>query len=37
MTIPCSCCGSTLRDGFESCRVMINAVLEREYSNPAFG
>ena len=36
MTI-CSCCGAAILDGFESCRAMFNAVLEREYGNPAFG
>ena len=36
-TTTCSCCGSVLQESFESCRAMFNAVLEREYSNPAFG
>ena len=33
----CNCCGATLLDGFEGCREVFNAVLEREYSDPAFG
>lgn len=33
----CGCCGAVLLDGYESCRAMFNAVLEREYSDPAFG
>lgn len=33
----CSCCGAVVRDGFDSCRGMFNTVLEREYSNPAYG
>ena len=37
MTMTCDCCGATLPDGFESCRAVFNAVLEREYSDPAFG
>jgi len=37
LAAPCGCCGAVLRDGFESCRSMFNAVLEREYSDPAFG
>ena len=36
-TPTCSCCGAVLLNGFDSCRAMFNAVLEREYSNPAFG
>ena len=36
-TTTCSCCGSVLQESFESCRAMFNSVLEREYSNPAFG
>jgi Family of unknown function (DUF5946) len=33
----CACCRARVLDGFESCRAMFNAVLEREYSIPAFG
>src|SRR2546426_1052411 len=33
----CSCCGADVLDGYESCRAMFNAVLEGEYSDPAFG
>jgi len=34
---PCGCCGAVVLDGYENCRAMFNAVLEREYSDPAFG
>src|SRR5437762_8152295 len=33
----CPCCGAVRLDGFENCRAMFNAVLAREYSDPAFG
>ena len=33
----CICCGAVVLDDYESCRAMFNAVLEREYSIPAFG
>lgn len=33
----CSCCGAVVLDGFESCRAMFGAVLQREYSDPTFG
>src|SRR5579859_5638391 len=33
----CSCCGAVVRDGFDSCRAMFNTVLEREYSDSAYG
>ena len=33
----CDCCSATLPDGFESCRAVFNAVLEREYCDPAYG
>jgi uncharacterized OB-fold protein len=33
----CSCCGAVVLDGHESCAAMFNTVLEREYSNSAFG
>src|SRR5690349_6593330 len=33
----CSYCGAVALDGFDSCRDIFNAVLEREYSIPAFG
>ena len=33
----CSCCDATPLAGFENCRAMFNAVLEREYRDPAFG
>jgi hypothetical protein len=33
----CGCCGAVLLDGYETCAGMFNAVLEREYSDPAFG
>src|SRR6187549_881916 len=33
----CICCGAVTLDGFESCAAMFNAVLEREYSDQAFG
>ena len=36
-TTTCNCCGAVVLDGFDSCRAMFNAVLEREYSNPTFG
>jgi Family of unknown function (DUF5946) len=32
----CSCSGAVVPDGFDSCRAMFNAVLEREHSNPAY-
>src|SRR6202042_2623121 len=37
ITTACRCCGATLLEGFESCRAMFNAVLEREYSDLAYG
>lgn len=37
LTTTCSCCGTELLEGFESCRAMFNAVLEREYRDPAYG
>ena len=33
----CSYCGAFVLNGFNSCREMFNAVLEREYSISAFG
>jgi len=33
----CTCCGAGLLDGFENCRAMFNAVLEREYRSLAYG
>jgi hypothetical protein len=33
----CCYCGAVVRDGFDSCRAMFSAVLEREYSDPAYG
>jgi len=35
--ITCTCCHSVVLDGFDSCRAMFNAVLEREYSIPTYG
>jgi hypothetical protein len=37
IAMTCSCCGAVVPDGFENCRGMFNALLEREYSIPAFG
>lgn len=36
-SMKCSCCGAAVLDGFESCRAMFNALMAREYSDPAFG
>jgi hypothetical protein len=36
-TPDCRCCGAVVRDGFDSCPAMCNAVLEREYRDPAYG
>src|SRR5579862_2411146 len=36
-TTACRYCGAAVLDGFEHCRSMFNAVLEREYSDADFG
>jgi Family of unknown function (DUF5946) len=36
-TTKCGCCSAAVRESFENCRAMFNAVLEREYSDAAFG
>jgi hypothetical protein len=33
----CGYCGAVVLSGFNSCRDLFNAVLEREYTDPAFG
>jgi hypothetical protein len=33
----CGCCGAVILDGYDNCAAMFQAVLEREYSDPAFG
>jgi hypothetical protein len=33
----CRCCGAVVLDDFESCAAMFHAVLEREYSDSAYG
>jgi hypothetical protein len=33
----CTFCGSSVLDGYDSCRAMFGAVLEREYRDPAYG
>src|SRR5579872_1957140 len=33
----CNCCRAAVLDGFENCAAMFHAVLEREYTDPAFG
>lgn len=33
----CSCCGALVPDDYESCAAMFQAVLAREYSDPACG
>jgi hypothetical protein len=36
-TARCTCCGAIVPERYNSCRAVFNAVLEREYSDPAFG
>ncbi|HWY78446.1 MAG TPA: DUF5946 family protein [Verrucomicrobiae bacterium] len=33
----CRCCGAVVLDDYASCASMFHAVLEREYSDPAYG